>query len=478
MDADTMMLATHLHIMRVYAGYMPDVKKLSSVRTSFAVLTDYYFPLVKDIIIKRIPKLWTKWPERFMAGMEIGINIWTKLGKILANMPCSLAYSDAAERAERCGDGGKESFDYEEKKNTAGGDVEDEEVTEGFINMLKAVADFFIGIKDVALAIAKLFVEFPKDPVGSIIRLLTILIGLAIGLILICVYGVLSACAFGYILGFVIGWFWAWSIALFGTLLYIGLIIIFLAPYLVLWLLDLVTGGLIIKLMRCEQLPDEWIDRSNYVYGNKFERSLVYLGMVMRPCANRFRPELGGCMCTRQKPEIPDFCPQQQLTKLFLGRSIQKTGAGPVVYDKYRPLPNFKYSLPRVKARIMSKAYHDKEEWTQKCSDGLSDYAFLTRHICHNHEVIAQNMSADPVLLKSLCHSAMCGCNRDNMINASLCADLSATSSTEEALVDDVSANTDIMRKMMMIALVIVSSVITLTTLKKVSHIVIEDINA
>jgi hypothetical protein len=126
----------------------------------------------------------------------------------------------------------------------------------------------------------------------------------------------------------------------------------------------------------------------------------------------------------------------------------------------------------------MSKAYHDKEEWTQKCSDGLSDYAFLTRHICHNHEVIAQNMSADPVLLKSLCHSAMCGCNRDNMINASLCADLSATSSTEEALVDDVSANTDIMRKMMMIALVIVSSVITLTTLKKVSHIVIEDINA
>lgn len=477
MDADTMIIVTHIHLMRVYAGYMPEVKKLSSIRSSHAVLTDYYFPLVANIITKRIPPLWTGWGDNFMSGMDSGISIWTKLGKILANMPCSLAYSDAAERAERCG-GGEESFVDEEEPNVKkkNDDSEEEEVTEGFIGMLKAVADFFIGIKDVALAIAQLFVDFPKDPVGSIIRLLTILIGLTIGLILICIYAILSACAFGYILGFFLGWFWAWSVAIWGTIMYLILIIILFAPYLVLWLLDLVTGGLIIKLMRCEQLPDEWLIRSNYVYGNKFERSLIYLGMVMRPCANRFRPDLGGCMCTRQNPEIPDFCPQQQLAKLFLGRSIPKIGAGPVVYDKYRPLPNFKYALPRTKARILSRAYNDKEKWTQQCSDKLDDYAFLTRHICMNHKNIATNIEADEQLVRSLCHSAMCGCDRDNMINASLCTTLVEKPGTEEVVLDDVGNNTAIMKKMMMVALVIVSCVVILTTLKKVAEIVIEDI--
>lgn len=480
MDDDTMVLITHFHLMRMYKGYMPAVEELSSARTKMAVLIDYYWPMVKDTITKRIPPLWTEFPVRFMKGINLGIDTWTSLGKKIANMPCSLAYSDAAERDERCG--ANESFEDEKKSkdNDKDKNYDDDdgggEVTEGFIGMLKAVADFFIGIKDVALAIAKLFVDFPKDPVGSIIRLLTILIGLAIGLILICIYTILTVVGFGYILGFSLGWFWAFTVALFGTVLYILLIIVYAIPYLILWLIDLVTGGLIVKLMRCEQLPDEWIERSNYVYGNGFERSLIYLGMVMRPCARRFRPELGGCMCKRQKHEIPDFCPQQQLFKLFMGRSIQRIGAGPVVYDKYRPLPNFRYALPRAKARALSKAFADKEKWNETCSDGLEDYSYFIKHICTNHDAISKKMGEDPVLVKSLCQSAMCGCSRDNNANAALCAKLYTTSSDEEVIVDDASANVAIIHKTMMIALGVVSTVILLITLRKVSDVMVEKI--
>jgi hypothetical protein len=63
----------------------------------------YYFPYVIDIFQHRIPEVWRAWPARFLSYFKAFREAWTRLGNIIANLPCNIAFATKPEnRAKYC----------------------------------------------------------------------------------------------------------------------------------------------------------------------------------------------------------------------------------------------------------------------------------------------------------------------------------------------------------------------------------------
>jgi hypothetical protein len=106
------------------------------------------------------------------------------------------------------------------------------------------------------------------NPQKLIPYLFTLIFGLLFGAWLLCVHTIWSISIFNEVL------FWLYFI--FITLLFeIVVSVVFIAIFaclvvvdIVLWVLDLVTFGAIRFITRCEETPDSWYKRGNFVYDN------------------------------------------------------------------------------------------------------------------------------------------------------------------------------------------------------------------
>ena len=236
--------------------------------------------------------------------------------------------------------------------------------TFGFLKPLIQLPKFFMLLVDVAKALA--------TAVTNPLKAFRILLGLIIGTIIYIGYSIISMFtavfmvpAFIYILLYKI-YQSAWWVLMF---------IIIALIYIVLWLLDYATGGAILPLFRCENLPTMWFTQPGYWFGNKYIKGIF----CSSPCSKRFLPSSPGTTwCDRKDNQQPAFCPQQLIYQYYNALLTES----PPVTETIRSNPIYAFKPDHayhVKSEVEQKAIVDaftvnKFKYLEKCYAGSKNY--------------------------------------------------------------------------------------------------------
>lgn len=247
------------------------------------------------------------------------------------------------------------------------------------MSIARTIADFFVNIKAMGIATGRIFREFPRDPVGTLLQFLTIWLGTIAGLVLIVIWILLTVTGAAWVMMFFYATVFTLGFGILYTFLLIGIICILAVPYFGLWLIDLPTNGLIVKMMRCENEAHSWYERNRFNDDNGFMRIAPFV--CIRPCKRRYTPILE-CCCTRLPNYMPDFCPQQQIYRTY--RGIADIFSGPYVFDKFVPPSGFTRLSRQRRKSILLSAFKEKMSWYNRCFQTLKSFDYLNRHICNN----------------------------------------------------------------------------------------------
>lgn len=279
------------------------------------------------------------------------------------------------------------------------------------VSLFRTVVDFLMNFKALALAVYNLFKKFPQDPFGTIIGLLAILLGTILGLILFVIWLLNTLMGVGFILAFV----YATLVPLLGGILYtVGMFVLVLLlalPYFGLWLMDLPTGGLVVRLMRCENLPSSWYEANRFDDDNGYLRFVPFV--CLKPCSLGYVTN-AVCFCAKLPSYMPDYCPQQQVYRVYRNIGSLSLSAQPFAVDKFTPPSGFKKLTKQKRRQMILDAFDAKMQWYQRCYATLTSFDYLNRHLCHN----AGNLGlspADTVKLCRACREVFCNSAPGNL---------------------------------------------------------------
>lgn len=227
--------------------------------------------------------------------------------------------------------------------------------------ILMTFAKFFMTLMDVAKALAMAI----ADPIKAI----RIVFGMIIGVMMVIVYFVIIMPPFDlfwYIPAFFIV-LWA---SVVKTIWWIFLFVIQAAFFMLIWILDMATGGLFLKIMRCENLPSKWYLQPGWFVDNRYLRGF----MCNFTCSPRFVPSDGGGWCTRLNRGRPSYCPQQILYNA-VNAIVNGTGTadpimgssdGKLIY-KFMIHPSY-YTMDEVGKKTQIANYiKDRTKYFQQC---------------------------------------------------------------------------------------------------------------
>jgi hypothetical protein len=412
-DQEDVYLVTCIHECRMMLekDHLSKVRNMLATRQNvspMAIWTLYYWPDAKTLIMKRIPNIWRKVPVSFPRRMQQFFDWWGRIGILFATLPCYSAFSDPAERHRRCKTG-QDLFTQQEQL-----DADDEQIETfglgGIVSALKSVGTFFINIASMGIGIAQLFIRFPVDPFGTIIGLISILIGTIVGFILMLMHMMQTITGMFFVWAFIYALFMVILSAVFMTIFYIVFAILTALPYFGLWLVDLPTKGLVVRLMRCENEPSSWYKRNSYAKDNLYSRIVPF---CLRPCSMRYRP-FAGCCCAPLKKHIPDKCPQQHVYTMYKNKGLG-TVRGPVSMARYKPESNFGGKTVPGKKAVLLSVYSDKVEMYGECYKNLGDKDFVTQHLCRMVDIL-QLSKKDRKIMETLCNECFCKYEPDGFL--------------------------------------------------------------
>lgn len=234
--------------------------------------------------------------------------------------------------------------------------------TLGFLKALVEIPKFFLVLMDVAQAIA--------TAVASPIKFLRIIIGMVVGTLLYITYIVLVAIS---PLFYVPAFFVTIAISLYKTIYWVFFYIVIIIFVIVLWILDFLLGGFVLRMFRCENLPNAWLKAPGFLFGNKYRRTT----MCNFRCGTRYVPN--GSWCSKIPGVRPAFCPQQFI---IMGVDAAIATAEPTMPSalkmsplnhKFSPLPDF-YALTTLEKKAVIKEFlEDKYSFLVNCFDKLTE---------------------------------------------------------------------------------------------------------
>lgn len=294
-------------------------RKVAGFTFQINIFTMYLGPFLSYIVNEKIKPIWTKWEIAKTASMiSAGFNSETVRNAII-NLPLTVIrqqgytnYKDELKNELQ------ETFSLLEKP--ANLDMRENFVT-ALIDIAKgliSIAKFFATIPKVAVALVKIV----TNPFKLIFVLVAWLICFAI-MVVYFVIGALMGLLSYLIAPVVLLW-----IKLVSTMLWIAMMLLMIAIYFVLWLADLLTGGVILTLLRCENLPDAWYNQPGYALGNIYQRFIL----CHATCSARYAPN--GIFCKRIHPLQPAYCPQQVIAKFHTSNNAQESlNSNPIYFD-------------------------------------------------------------------------------------------------------------------------------------------------
>lgn len=414
---------TAVHKIRMLMEQRKDIERMYMSRRKnlpFAIWTIYYAPLMENLWFSFIA-YWKKFPKRAVRSFMGTIGWWFSLGPAIAVIPCNMAFTDPDERSQKCqstiGGDEEESFSMPSEVDSDGNprsdDARMDEVIENFINLggiikaLSSIAAFFKNIGSIGEALGKLFMQFPTDPVGSIIRLISILVGMILGLVLMLIWILFTIVMFPLVLAFAVMWIYCITFGALYTLWLIILAILLAIPYFGLWLIDMPTGGFITRLMHCENSPGEWHTRNMISDDNAYIR---YFPFCTGPCGSRYTVSWSGCCCDKLPDYMPDMCPQQQIYNFATGNggSMFNPMSGPFAIAKYSPDSKFYNKSVQQKRKFLISVLKKKVKWYQRCYDKLGNKDYLNRHLCTVFDMLGIKENSILSKLAVVCDECYC----------------------------------------------------------------------
>jgi hypothetical protein len=382
-------------------NYFVSIKDLHNSRrfSFFNFLIILIKPYVIELIFKNIVNKWkelfsSKSLKRSYTEFE---KAWLGIGKLLSNLPTTLAGVKTSKQKPK--EDFTESDDTDKDKKEEEDDKEDVVEHFGFLKGLMSIGQFFLNILKVAVKIAELVTK----PFEMLLFIIKMVIGIAIGLVLIIIYTILTIPPFVWIIYGI--YFFVFKMVLLAVMsyFYFMLFIGFAIVSGILWVLDLILGGfttqsIISRSMRCENSPDVWYTRANIINDNIYTRALF----CQSPCAERFSPS--GLVCTRTDSVQPSYCPQAQVYRIYKGLKI----SNPYSMGEFKPSLNFYTKTKELKELEVQNYFIKRQDFLQKCSKSNDEYDYLIKTICANSEYVKLPNEDDRAKLKGLCKQIYC----------------------------------------------------------------------
>jgi hypothetical protein len=397
---DSMMSIYELDLM--LNNYLHDIKlgyetRKSGFKLNFVVLRYFLWPyLVWTYVIKIYTQVWGEFGERFLKKLTNAftqmIEWWLTIPPMLSALPQSFAGGEAFEQHT------DPKYKMLSRMRTLF-DKRDTVEHFGFLKGLISIGEFFKGILD---AVTSLMFAITNP-----IKFLMMLIGFVMSLILIILYSISTVFFLHYVLAA------AWMIiivlipAIFMTTFYGLLPIPMTVWYGIVWLLDLITGGMMMALYRCENSPDKWYKYSSYAYGNMYERVLF----CTYRCAERYEPwSFLGIVdfCSRIPKIKPSYCPQQNIFKIYKGESLTT----PSYYKDFEVNLSTANMTNSQRETYLTQIKASREEYTNTCKycfENDIDWDSLKTNLNYNHisrflcKYTAQLSKNNPLTYKQIC---------------------------------------------------------------------------
>jgi len=434
-------LCVGLNILNLYMNvYYDDIKRIHNNRRFgffnllIMLIIPYFNTLIKENVIEPWKELLSadgtkKDYKKFMKS-------WDSLGDTLANLPRTLASSK------------KKSSDESFTENK-------KDIIEGFsfLKGLLSIGNFFEAILDLALGIAELL----SNPLEMLLTIFKLVIGLIVGLILLILYTLISLPPFIYIVYAI--YFFVVTIVINAvfSLFWVALFALFSIISAVIWTVDLLLSSMsgfkrhsfLVSLAQCENLPDMWYTRANYVDGNMYNRAFL----CQTPCSSRFKP--AGVFCTKGNNRQPSYCPQAQAYRIYKGLPLKPN---PYSMDAFTPDISFYTKSSEMKKQTIKKYFEEKQDYLQKCSKINEPYDILVKNICANYDTIKIPDEKLRPALQTVCRQAYC----DGNPKEDFCYKFSEKQLLMKPKVNAVTSDDVIKRVMNLLVLIIISVIVLL----------------
>lgn len=311
---------------------------------SLALLKEYSGEY-KQFIDEQVAEIWSSYQDDVNTVANGWVNFLSSdtVSDFVTNLPLQIA--------------GAETFVNSDAEQQSPHDTE-----EHFVAIIKA----FIGIGKLVMAL----ISVVTDPFSFFRWLL----GLIIGLTIYIMYIVMLALSFLFIIPAAI-WIAAFKIALtfFWGVLFVLVVIILVF----ITILDNITGGIILPLFRCENLPDAWAKYPSYCRDNKYRKGAILCG---NKCASRYFPN--GWLCKKLPTSEPSYCPQQLVYNAYLNKYDDLKGAQ-YIYN-YNPTIDYYTKFDTEQRRNMWREIFGKRiEFQDACATAMQPYDDITRCMCN-----------------------------------------------------------------------------------------------
>ena len=366
-------LKMHLHDYMSAINLAYDMRKSGGVG-NFIMFRVFMKEYVQYVFKETIPNQWKTYGKDLKKSAQwyIGLINSKKVSSYFENLPKTLA--------------GIEGFIPEEIRppmNEIFGGIFEErppiepDVVEhfGFLKGLLSIGKFFENILKVALALV--------SAVTNPARFFRIVVGFILGLFIGLLYYIVAGLSF---FAYIPAFFAVTIFKLYVTIQWTSIFFLIAIIMTILWMLDMLTGGFIMRTLRCENLPHIWHDLANYAYGNKFKRTF----MCSYPCNKKYRPQ--GGLCLKNPRYQPAFCPQQTLYNTWLneigaadyGSTLNNRSTNPFIFK-----PDMLY-YSKLKdddqKDYLAEYYDDKLAYLTRCGKELKTFDRVSMHICANKD--------------------------------------------------------------------------------------------
>ena len=388
------LFATAVHQVRMMMDQIPAVEAIHMADrpSKNAIWTLYYLPFMRNVFTVRIPSTWMNWDDDFVRNMNFLHGLWASMGDYVTTFPLMIANQMRPSM---------EGFRVQVREGFGLGDL---------FSLVGAIGNLMGNIGTIVNTFAGIIMSFVRNPFMALIQFLVLTLSVMITIPLVILYFICDVLMLGWAFSAVYGAILAtwWCVAY--TLFLIITVILVAIPYFFLWLLDIMTGGMVSRLMRCENSPNGWYADPGFVEHNEYSSAPM---SCWGPCAQRYKQTYGGTCCGARSGFMPDFCPQQQIYRIYEKGAIPSSDPGPVAFVNYTPQPGFNAMTMLQKKGSIETAYMEKIGWYQTCYDGMNKQDYLTRHICDNVDVLFPYEHPSPppqvnVTLSTVCKEIFC----------------------------------------------------------------------
>lgn len=201
------------------------------------------------------------------------------------------------------------------------------------------------------------------------------------------------------------------------TIFMIIILLLYYVIYIVLALIDTVTGGIIMKALRCENLPDAWAKLPNFSKSNKYTRTFL----CSVPCAKRYEPN--GFLCVKKPKEIPTFSPQQIIYQTWENKQYFNNLKEQILYEKTPDQSYFLDLTPDEQKGMWGDVYKQSVDYYGETMDEYSKFDPIIRGMCTCmvSEETSQLSQEGKEKLKELCQYTYCTSEQPNLKNLPFC---------------------------------------------------------